>query len=63
MKNVISAILRTKKLTQVVVADRICITPQYFNRIVKGKTIPSIILGIKIAKAIGVDVEDLWNLE
>lgn len=45
------------------IAKTVGITPQYINRVIKNKIIPSVELSIKIAKAIGVTVEDLWELD
>ena len=63
MKNNIQNILKEKQLQQKDVALKIGTTPQYFNRVVKGKINPSVELALNIANSLDVLVEDLWSLE
>lgn len=63
MKNNIKKVLKKIDLPQKVVAERIGVKPSYLNRVISGKTIPSIEMALEISHAIGVDVNNLWYLE
>jgi len=62
MKNSIAAILRKKRKSQGWLAQAAGIDKPNLCRIVNGKTKnPSVRTAIKIAKVLGMSVEDLWR--
>ncbi len=50
-------------LTQANLADQTGITRKSINAIETGKMVPSIVLCLKLAKALGAPVEELFYLE
>lgn len=62
MDNRIIQIIRQKNITQMYLAGIIGITPAYLNRIIKKKVTPTVPLGMRIADALGVSVEELFIL-
>jgi len=50
-------------LTQVELAEMAGITRKSINAIETGNMVPSTILALKLAKALGVTVEELFSLE
>lgn len=50
-------------ITQADLAERTGITRKSINAIETGRMVPSIILSLKLAKALGVKVEDLFSIE
>ena len=63
MDNKISQVLRRKNMTQALLAQKVGVSRAYINRIIKGGINPTIPLGIRIAKALGEQVEDLFIIE
>ena len=61
MKNTITEWLGER--TQKEIAKEVGIQREYLNRIIKGKIKPSVSLAIRIARALGVAVEDIFILE
>lgn len=54
--------LRIKKgLTQKQVAEAVGIAECAYQRYEYGKVLPSVVVAIKIAKALGVSVEEIWK--
>lgn len=49
-------------LTQADLAERTGITRKSINAIETGRMVPSIILSLKLAKALGVSVEELFSI-
>jgi putative transcriptional regulator len=50
-------------LTQADLAERTGITRKSVNAIETGKMVPSVILALKLAKALGVPVEALFSID
>ncbi len=60
MDNSIYKILISKNMTQAELARRVGVKREYMNRIINKKIVPTIPLGLRIAKALGKRVEDLF---
>ncbi len=60
MKNNINEIIRKKNMTQGHLALKVGVKREYLNRIINRKITPSVSLGIRIAKALKVPVEELF---
>jgi putative transcriptional regulator len=52
-----------RDLTQAQLADLSGITRKSINAIESGRMVPSIILALKLARALGVTVEELFSIE
>ena len=50
----------SKGLTQKQVAEKCDIAECLYQRYEYGKVMPSVVVGIKIAKVLGVRVEEIW---
>ena len=50
-------------LTQAELADRVRVTRKTINTVETGRFVPSTILALKLARAFGVTVEELFDLE
>jgi len=61
MKNRIKVLRAEKNWSQAELAERIGIARQSLNAIENGKADPSLPLGMRIAKAFGVRVEDVFS--
>ena len=60
MENVIYKVLVNKNMTQAELARRVGVKREYINRIINRKIVPTIPLGMRIAKALGKRVEDIF---
>ena len=60
MENVIYKVLVTKNMTQAELARRVGVKREYINRIINRKIVPTIPLGMRIARALGKRVEDIF---
>jgi putative transcriptional regulator len=63
MDNNIYKVIRQKNMTQSDLAKKVGIKREYINRIINGKITPKIPLGMPIAKALEVSVEDLFFID
>jgi putative transcriptional regulator len=63
MNNIISQVIRQKEMTQGHLAQKVGIKREYLNRIIHRKITPSIPLGIRIARALDMQVEDVFVIE
>ncbi|MDI3322055.1 helix-turn-helix transcriptional regulator [Pinibacter soli] len=63
MKNTVKEERQRKQLTQVQLAELVGVSRQTIFSIEINKYVPSVILSIKIAKAFGKKVEDIFKLE
>ncbi len=63
MENNIYQKIRERNMTQQNLADRVGIRREYINRIINCKITTTIPLGIRIARALGMLVEDLFIIE
>jgi putative transcriptional regulator len=63
MDNKISQFIRQKNMTQENLAQKVGVSRAYINRIIKGRINPTVPLGIRIAKALEIQVEDLFIIE
>lgn len=62
MLNHVRRLRRAADITQQELADRIGVTRQTILSIEKGKYTPSVALALQLAEALGVRVEDLFQL-
>jgi putative transcriptional regulator len=60
MDNNIYRIIRQKNMTQANLASMVGIKREYINRIINRKVTPTVPLGMRIAKALEVPMEDLF---
>lgn len=60
MENVIYKMLISKNMTQAELARRVGVKREYINRIISRKITPTIPLGLRIAKTLGMKVEDIF---
>ena len=63
MDNHIYRVIRRKDMTQANLADMVGVKREYINRIINRKVTPTVPLGMRIAKALEVPMEDLFVLE
>ena len=63
MKNTVKEERLKKGLTQVQLAELISVSRQTIFSIEINKYVPSVVLSIKLAKAFGKKVEDIFQLE
>ena len=63
LKNVIRRLRFERSMTQEELALRTGVSRQTIMSIERGKTNPSILLALKIASALGVDVEGVFTME
>lgn len=61
--NNICQILTAKNMTQAELARRVGVKREYINRIIKRRITPTIPLGMKIAKALGRTMEQVWVVD
>ena len=60
MENNISDAIRQKNLTQANLANMVGVKREYINRIINRKITPTVPLGLRIAKALDMPMEDLF---
>ena len=63
MKNNVKVTRRTKNLTQEELAKLLSVSRQTIISIESGRYVPSTVLSLKIAKYLGKNVEELFELE
>ncbi len=63
MDNNISKAIRRKNITQTELAKKVGVGQTYINRIINGYITPSTPLGMRIAEALEMSVEDLFIIE
>jgi len=63
MKNTIKEERQRKQLTQVQLAELVGVSRQTIFSIEINKYVPSVVLSMKLAKAFGKKVEDIFKLE
>ena len=63
MKNTIKEERQKKQLTQVQLAELVGVSRQTIFSIEIHKYVPSVVLSLKLAKAFGKKVEDIFKLE
>ena len=63
MDNNIHKVIRQKNMTQAELAKKVGVKREYINRIINRKITPTIPLGMRIAKALEVSVEDLFFID
>ena len=63
MKNSLKVERAVKGITQEELANAIAVSRQTVNAIESGKYVPSTVLALKIARAFGKAVEDIFTLE
>lgn len=63
MRNTVKEERQRKQLTQVQLAELVGVSRQTIFSIEINKYIPSVVLSLKIAKAFGKKVEDIFKLE
>jgi putative transcriptional regulator len=60
MDNNIYPTIRKKNMTQADLAGMVGVKREYINRIINRKVTPTVPLGMRIAKALNVPIEDLF---
>jgi putative transcriptional regulator len=60
MDNIIYKVLIAKNMTQAELAKKVGVKTEYMNRIINGKIIPTLPLGMRIARALDKRVEDIF---
>lgn len=63
MKNQLKELRTSQQLTQIQLAEMVNVSRQSIISIETNRYIPSVLLSIKIAKALGITVEELFQLE
>ena len=63
MENNIHWVISNKNMTQGELAQRVGVTREYINRIINRKVTPTVPLGLRIARALRVPMEDLFIIE
>lgn len=63
LKNQIKVYRAKNDLTQAELADRVGVTRKTINTVETGRFVPSTILALKLARAFGITVEELFDLE
>ena len=63
MKNNVKEVRKTKKVTQVYLAEYLSVSRQTIISIESGRYVPSTVLSLKIAKCFETTVESLFVLE
>lgn len=63
LKNQIKVYRAKHDLTQAELADRVGVTRKTINTVETGRFVPSTILALKLARAFGITVEELFDLE
>ncbi len=62
MENNIYQVITARNLTQAELARKVGVKREYINRIINRKVTPTIPLGMRIANALDVSVEELFVL-
>lgn len=62
MENNIYQVITARNLTQAELARRVGVKREYINRIINSKVTPTVPLGMRIANALDVSVEELFIL-
>jgi putative transcriptional regulator len=60
MENNINRVIRQKKMTQAMLANMVGVKREYLNRIINKKITPTVPLGMRIARALKVPIEELF---
>lgn len=55
--------MKEKHITQRYIGYKTGYTPQAIGRFVRGEALPNVILAQIIAKILGVDVSEIWEVE
>lgn len=63
MKNQLKELRTSQQLTQIQLAEMVNVSRQSIISIETNRYIPSVLLSIKIANALGITVEELFQLE
>lgn len=63
MKSRLKEILDERMINQSALARRVSITDQTMSKIAQGKSEPTLKVALRIAKALGVPVEEIWQEE
>ncbi|SFC51856.1 helix-turn-helix domain-containing protein [Bacillus sp. UNCCL81] len=63
MKNNLRVILAERRIKKGLFADQVGINRNTLSFIVNEKSVPTLEVALKIAKALDMKVEDIWSLE
>jgi len=63
MKSRLKEILDERMINQSALARRISITDQTMSKIAQGKSEPTLKVALRIAKALSIPVEEIWQEE
>lgn len=61
METKLQKIIKERGLKQNFIAEKAGIAPGTLSKIVRGESIPTLIVGIKIARVVNETVESLWG--
>lgn len=62
MKNRLGLVLLATGITQNELSRKLYVKPQTVNHYVHGERMPTVEMALKIAKVLGVKVEDIWEV-
>jgi len=63
MNNNICRMIHAKNMTQANLAEKVGIKREYLNRIINSKVNPTVPLGMRIARALEVPMEEVFIIE
>jgi putative transcriptional regulator len=63
MDNNICKVIHAKNMTQANLAEKVGVKREYINRIINRKVTPTVPLGLRIALALEVPMEELFFIE
>jgi DNA-binding XRE family transcriptional regulator len=59
--NPLAKLIEDRMLKKGKIAKRVGIAPQTFSKIVKGESVPTLIVALRLAKVLEMSVEHLWG--
>jgi putative transcriptional regulator len=63
LRNTLKVQRAMRDLTQAELAERAGVTRRSVNAIEAGRMVPSVLLGLKLARALGVTIDELFRLD
>jgi putative transcriptional regulator len=63
LRNTLKVQRAMRDLTQAELAERAGVTRRSVNAIETGRMVPSVLLGLKLARALGVAIDELFRLD
>ena len=62
MKNRLGLVMLAENITQRELAEKVFVKPQTISHYVRGHRTPTVEMALRIAKTLGVKVEDIWEV-